>query len=64
MTETKIGLFKKARASMCHHCPMCHYGRKHPESKIGRMLHHPSHAEHCAMWKAEKEVYGEGQSRD
>ena len=26
--------------------------------KIGKILHHKLHAEHCPMWQAEQEVYG------
>ena len=59
MTEKKVSRFKKTHALLCHHCPVCGYGRKKPESRIGRILHHPFHAEHCPAWKAEKEVYGE-----
>lgn len=50
---------KKIMASVCHHCPMCGYGRRHPESLIGRVLHHPLHADHCPFWKAEKEFFPE-----
>lgn len=55
----KPGPFKRARAFLCHKCPFCNYGRKHPDSVIGKMLNHPLHADHCPMWKAEKELYGE-----
>ncbi len=48
---------KKAAAFLCHHCPVCSYGRRHPESWIGKLLKHPAHAEHCPLWKAEKEIY-------
>lgn len=57
--EKKAGFFKGVMASLCHHCPICRYGRKAPESLVGRMLHHPFHAERCPFWKAEKEAYRE-----
>ena len=63
MSSQKIGIFKKVRAAMCHNCPMCKYGRNNPESLLGRMLHHPLHAEHCPFWKAEKDVYQESASK-
>lgn len=48
---------KKTMAFFCHHCPMCSYGRKHPDSLVGRVLHSSLHADHCPAWKAEKEAY-------
>ncbi len=57
--EKQIGVFKKARAVMCHHCPFCNHARKKPGSMLGKLMHHKSHADNCPMWKAEKEVYGE-----
>jgi hypothetical protein len=59
MIENKTGLYKKIMGSVCHYCPICKYGRKNPESAIGKMLHAKIHADHCPMWKAEKEIYGE-----
>lgn len=58
-STTKTGMFKKLRALACHHCPMCRHARNNPDSTIGKILHHPLHADHCPMWKAEKEVYPE-----
>lgn len=60
MNEGKITAFKKIRAKVCHHCPLCHHARKNPGSSIGKVLHHRYHADNCPLWKAEKEVYGEG----
>ena len=60
MNEKEFGTFKKVRAKMCHYCPICIYGRKNPDSVVGKILHHKSHADNCPFWKAEKEVYGEG----
>ena len=45
-------------AFFCHHCPACAYARKRPDSLLGKLLHHPLHADHCPFWKAEKEKYG------
>jgi hypothetical protein len=53
----KAGTFKRAMAWVCHACPICRYGREHPESLLGKILHHDIHARHCPMWKAEKTVY-------
>ena len=58
MTKSNAGLFKKMRASVCKHCPACNHARKSPESIVGKILHHPFHSEHCPIWKAYKEVYG------
>jgi hypothetical protein len=57
--DKKAGLLKGVMASLCHHCPLCRYGRKSPQSLVGRILHHPFHAEHCPFWKAERQVYRE-----
>ena len=62
--EEKVPLLKKFRATLCHHCPFCHHARKNPDSTIGKILHHKYHAENCALWKAEKEIYGEHQQAD
>ena len=59
MEEKKNGIYKKIMASVCHHCPICKYGRNNPESMIGKMLHHKLHSDHCPMWKAEIERYGD-----
>ncbi len=56
----KTTVFKKLRAKVCHHCPLCNHARNSPDSAIGRILHHKYHAENCPLWKAEKEAYGEG----
>jgi hypothetical protein len=45
-------------ALFCHHCPFCAYGRRRPESLLGRLLRYPLHADHCPFWKAEIERYG------
>jgi hypothetical protein len=59
MPKEEPGFYKKIMGAACHHCPLCKYGRSHPESLIGKMLHSKLHADHCPMWKAEKEIYGE-----
>ena len=58
--EESITIFKRLRAKVCHHCPLCRHGRNNPDSTIGKILHHKYHTDHCPMWKAQKEVYGEG----
>ena len=63
MGEDTLGPVRRALAVMCHHCPLCRYGRANPESFLGRMLHHKLHADYCPMWKAEKAVYGADHSR-
>ena len=57
MNENSVSFYKKLMASMCHHCPLCKHGRKNPQSTVGKILHHKLHADHCPMWKAEKQVY-------
>ncbi len=48
---------RRLLGAACHHCPLCVYGRRRPESWIGRILHHRWHADHCPFWKAEQELY-------
>jgi hypothetical protein len=57
--DVQPGLFKRARATVCKHCPACKQARKDPESLVGRVLHHPRHAERCPVWKAYQEINGE-----
>lgn len=57
MEAHKTSIYKKIMGSVCHYCPLCKYGRKNPRSLVGRMLHHPLHADNCPMWKAEKMLY-------
>ena len=54
-----VGRFKKVRAVICKHCPMCSAARRSPQSVIGRLLHHPIHSNNCPMWTAYQQVYGE-----
>jgi hypothetical protein len=63
MAEPRIGLLTQALGSICRHCPMCIYARAHPDSILGRILHHPLHADHCPLWKAEKTVADDGGKR-
>jgi hypothetical protein len=60
MTESPIGLLTRALGAICRHCPMCVHARAHPDSLLGRILHHPLHADRCPFWKAEKRVAKEG----
>ena len=55
--QDTAGSLERAMAWLCHACPICKYGRKHPESVVGKILHHDIHARHCPLWKAEKAVY-------
>ena len=64
MAEPTSGGASKILAWICHQCPLCRYGRKQPGSLIGRILHHPLHAEYCPMWKAEQVIYGSGHDFD
>ena len=59
MTDPKIGAFRKTLAAICSRCPICNHARAHPESWLGRVLHHPLHADHCPLWKAERDVAAE-----
>jgi hypothetical protein len=51
--------FKRLRAKICEHCPLCIHARKSPDSTIGKILHHRFHADHCPLWTAYRDVYGE-----
>ena len=59
MSKEEIPVFKKLRAKICDNCPLCNRARNNPDSRIGKILHHRYHADHCPMWKAHKEVYGD-----
>ncbi len=48
---------RRALAAACHWCPVCRRARNRPESLVGRILHHPLHADHCPFWKAERALY-------
>jgi hypothetical protein len=54
-----VSAFKKLRATICNHCPICNHARKNPDSTIGKILHHRYHADHCPLWKACEDVYRE-----
>jgi hypothetical protein len=58
MSERPKGILVRTLAVVCHHCPICKYGRGKPESVVGKILHHRLHADYCPMWKAEKGTYG------
>ncbi len=59
MTSPHVSPLRKVLAAMCSHCPICNYGRTHPDSVLGRLLHHSLHADHCPFWKAEQAVRAE-----
>ncbi len=59
MTEPKVGAFKRTLAVICSRCPVCNHARAYPDSWLGRVLHHPLHADHCPFWKAERDVAAE-----
>jgi hypothetical protein len=61
MNENTMGPIRSALAVLCHHCPMCKHARGHPESVLGKVLHHRLHADYCPMWKAERQAYGVGE---
>lgn len=63
MSENCLGPVGKALAVMCHRCPLCRQARAHPDSLIGRVLHHRLHANYCPLWKAERAIYGADQGR-
>jgi hypothetical protein len=60
METREQGYAKKVMASLCHFCPICRFGRRNPDSLVGRALRHPLHADRCPFWKAEQEKYGGG----
>jgi hypothetical protein len=61
--EQEVSGFKRLRAKICEHCPFCIHARKSPDSTIGRILHHRIHADHCPLWTAHRDVYGEAVTR-
>lgn len=54
----EISGFKRIRATICEHCPVCIHARKSPDSTIGKILHHRYHADHCPLWTAYRDVHG------
>ena len=60
-TDDSVGRFTKVRAVICKHCPACIVARKSPQSVVGRLLHHPVHADNCPMWQAYRQVYEDQQ---
>ena len=62
-SDEKLTRFKRIRARICHHCPVCNYTRRNPDSVIGR-IHYKYHAENCPMWNAEREIYGVREETD
>jgi hypothetical protein len=57
MKDRDVGFVRRVMAGACHYCAICRYGRRNPESIVGRILHHRIHADHCPFWKLEKQVY-------
>jgi len=57
--EQEVSGFKRLRAKICEHCPFCIHARRSPDSTIGKILHHRFHADHCPLWTAYRDVYGE-----
>lgn len=55
--QPQVGGFRRGLAAACHYCPLCEYGRRHPDTWVGRALHHPWHAAHCPLWRAEQALY-------
>ncbi|HTU01696.1 MAG TPA: hypothetical protein VMG58_07755 [Candidatus Sulfotelmatobacter sp.] len=53
----KLSAPKNVLAWICHQCPFCRHARSHPTSLLGRIMHHPLHADHCPLWKAERQRY-------
>ncbi|MDD2707832.1 MAG: hypothetical protein PHV34_07450 [Verrucomicrobiae bacterium] len=56
---TEVKGLRRILGLACHHCPFCSYGRKHPNSLIGKLMHSSLHANHCPAWNAEKALYPE-----
>ncbi len=61
--KKEVSSFKRLRAKVCEHCPFCIHARKSPDSAIGKILHHRFHADHCPLWTAYRDVYGESGAR-
>ena len=55
--QNTLSAAKSMLAWICHRCPMCRHARSHPTSLLGRIMHHPLHADHCPLWKAEQQRY-------
>jgi hypothetical protein len=45
---------RKVLGTVCDHCPVCNYARKHPDTLLGR--YYEWHGKWCPAWQAQKEI--------
>lgn len=52
-----LGLTTRALAGFCHHCGICPYAARRPDSTFEKLMRW--HRTWCPAWKAHTKVYGE-----
>ena len=54
--DREYGLGTRALAGVCHHCGICPYANRKPDSSFGRLM--SWHRTWCPAWNAHTQVYG------
>ena len=52
-----LGLATRSLAGLCHHCGICPFAARRPESTFEKLMRW--HRTWCPAWKAHTRVYGE-----
>jgi hypothetical protein len=45
---------RKALGTICDHCPLCNYARRHPGGRLEK--YYEWHGKWCPAWQAQKEI--------
>jgi hypothetical protein len=45
---------RKALGTICDHCPLCNYARRHPGGRLEK--YYEWHGKWCPAWRAQKEI--------
>ncbi len=53
----QFGITTRGLAGFCHHCGICAYANKTPNSAFGKLM--SWHRTWCPAWAAHTKVYGE-----
>jgi len=58
-TEDQFTMLTRTLAGVCHHCGICPFAERRPDSAFGRLMRW--HRNWCPAWAAHTRVYGEKQ---